>query len=423
MIGERIVFWLVFCTVVGDAVRSYAQRRDDAEFLAATSSGNGTRIARSTVSSLYPFYHTTDGIHAELLSLASRCPGMTLESRQGIGASGDVRSIDVVIVRALHASPTNRNFFLFGEHARELISAESGLHFVRTLCGETGQSGIAKEVLKDSEFQIVVNGNPASRSKVEGGEFCLRVNPSGVDLNRNWDEKWKVPTEFQSEDTNPGQQPFSEPETRIFKELVQSYKPTTFLTVHSGTKGMYMPWAYDMEHLATKNEPEMMSVLQAIDRDHCQCPFGAAGKEVGYSCPGTCLDWVYDQLKTPYAFAFEIYAGPEYAAALRERWEEKLQDGNGAFYQLNSNLAHSHFRDLFEEHPSGFIQLSSKHRHRRTRNGRAPDECFEQFNPRTSEEYSSTVENWSSAYLQMSAQVARRLKAGRDTVDAANETH
>eukprot|EP00927_Polykrikos_kofoidii_P026016 TRINITY_DN2325_c0_g1_i3.p1 TRINITY_DN2325_c0_g1~~TRINITY_DN2325_c0_g1_i3.p1 ORF type:complete len:424 (-),score=71.45 TRINITY_DN2325_c0_g1_i3:46-1317(-) len=422
MVRQIITFWLAAATIAAEAARTRVRRKRGTDFLAATGTTNQTLVARSAVSTLYPFYHTTDGIHAELLSLASRCPGMTLESRQGTGANGDVRSIDVVTIKTPDASPVNRNFFLFGEHARELISAESGLHFVKTLCGETGLSGSAKEVLKDSEFQIVVNGNPASRSKVEDGDFCLRVNPSGVDLNRNWDEKWLAAAEFEPQDTNPGQAPFSEPETRVFKKLVQSYEPTTFLTVHSGTKGMYMPWAYDTEHLATRNEPEMMSMLKELDREHCQCPYGAAGKEVGYSCPGTCLDWVYDQLKTPYAFAFEIYAGPEYAAALRERWEEKLRDGDGAFYQLHSNLAHSHFRDLFEEHPSGFIQLRSKRRRSRTENGRAPDECFEQFNPRTSEEYSSTVENWSSAYLQMSAQVARRVRAGRDTVDAANET-
>eukprot|EP00401_Gymnodinium_catenatum_P022427 CAMPEP_0117591696 /NCGR_PEP_ID=MMETSP0784-20121206/71679_1 /TAXON_ID=39447 /ORGANISM="" /LENGTH=86 /DNA_ID=CAMNT_0005393453 /DNA_START=9 /DNA_END=265 /DNA_ORIENTATION=+ len=82
-------------------------------------------------------------------------------------------------------------------------------------------------------------------------------------------------------DTNPGPKPFSEPETRTFKELVQNFKPTTFLTVHSGTKGMYMPWAYDMEHLANRNEPEMMDILTKLDQDHCECPFGAAGREVG----------------------------------------------------------------------------------------------------------------------------------------------
>jgi hypothetical protein len=47
-------------------------------------------------------------------------------------------------------------------------------------------------------------------------------------------------------------------------------------------KGMYMPWAYDMEHLAKRNGQAMRSMLMEIDQSYCQCPFGAAGKEVGY---------------------------------------------------------------------------------------------------------------------------------------------
>jgi len=27
---------------------------------------------------------------------------------------------------------------------------------------------------------------------VEAGEYCLRVNENGVDLNRNWDSHWKM---------------------------------------------------------------------------------------------------------------------------------------------------------------------------------------------------------------------------------------
>merc|ERR1719217_1819002 len=142
-------------------------------------------------------------------------------------------NIDVVSVKAPGTSPINKNFLLFGEHARELISPESGLHFIKTLCGETDLKEKAERVLKDSEFQIVVNGNPHSRKKVEQGDFCLRVNENGVDLNRNWDEKWETSPVMNPQDTNPGPAPFSEPETQVFKRLVTEYNPTTFLTVHS----------------------------------------------------------------------------------------------------------------------------------------------------------------------------------------------
>ena len=50
-----------------------------------------------------------------------------------------------------------------------------------------------------------MNGNPKSRRKVENGDFCLRVNENGVDLNRNWDEKWAPRTVgYVEADTNPG---------------------------------------------------------------------------------------------------------------------------------------------------------------------------------------------------------------------------
>jgi hypothetical protein len=351
---------------------------------------------------LYPYYHTSDAIHDELVGLASRCPVMKLETRKA-----EDRDIDVVTIKGNGAEPVNRNFLLFGEHARELISPESGLHFIKTLCGETGNKERVATILKDNEFQLVVNGNPGSRKKVEQGDFCLRVNPDGVDLNRNWDEEWSSDNPFGGADTNPGPSAFSEPETELFKELVSNYNPTNFLTVHSGTKGMYMPWAYDMHHLAKRNQPQMLKILREVDQEHCDCPFGAAGKEVGYSCPGTCLDWVYDKLQTPYAFAFEIYTDPEQNADLKARFDEKIANGMGAFYQKSSTLAHDNFKELFTEKPSDFVQLKSE-THRTNR--MSPEWCFANFNPDTKERFDATVENWSSAYLDVAEKVAFNLK-------------
>jgi len=371
------------------------------------SHANRSHAKAGTMKAIAPYYHSSEDISAELQRLASKCEGMSLQS-----VGDGERSIDVVTLRAPGSSPVNKNFLLFGEHSRELISPESGLHLVKSLCGETGLTEQAKQVLQDSEFQIVVNGNPSSRRKVEGGDFCLRVDPDGVDLNRNWDEEWQSGAVLDSVDTNPGPMAFSEPETKAFKGLVEAYRPTTFLTIHSGTKGMYMPWAYDMEHLADRNQPQMMQILKDLDKDHCECPFGAAGREVGYSCPGTCLDYVYDKLQTPYAFAFEIYTGPNYAADLKTRWEEKMAQQASAFYQTSSHLGHEHFKDIFEAHPSSFVQLRSQSKSQWKRD---PTECFGQFNPTSSEEYQSVVDNWSKAYLEMASMVAKNLKKGANS--------
>jgi hypothetical protein len=372
------------------------------------------QLETTTVSMLerkYPYYHTSKALLAELKDLADRCPSMSLGTVDGTGDNGQTRSIDVVKVRSPEAKPLNKNFLLFGEHSRELISPESGLHFIRTLCGEVPSlADHAAKVLQDNEYLIVVNGNPGSRQRVEQGEFCLRTNPDGVDLNRNWDEKWEAGDSLGTS-TNPGEKPFSEPETRVFRQLVEEYKPTTFLTVHSGTLGMYMPWAYDMEHLASRNEPQMMNILRGLDENHCQCPFGAAGREVGYSCPGTCLDWVYDKLQTPYAFAFEIYTDPGIAVDLKERWAEKMQGQTGAFLQAHSHLGHDHFREIFANHSSSFVQLRQKKRHSKAH--QKADDCFPQFNPGTEEEYKEVVNNWSGAYLDMSDMVAAQLRLSK----------
>jgi len=361
-----------------------------------------SKLQSHSMGVLYPYYHTSDALHEELVALATRCPIMKLETRKA-----EDRDIDVVTIKGQGSEPINRNFLLFGEHARELISPESGLHFIKTLCGEAGNKERVASILKDSEFQIVTNGNPASRKKVEQGDFCLRVNPNGVDLNRNWDEEWSSDNPFGGADTNPGPSAFSEAETQVFKELVTAYNPTNFLTVHSGTKGMYMPWAFDMHHLANRNQAKMLKILREVDQEHCECPFGAAGREVGYACPGTCLDWVYDKLQTPYAFAFEIYTDPEQNEDLKARFDEKISNGMGAFYQKSSsNLAHEH-KDLFTEKPSDFVQLKSE---THLTNRMSPEWCFGNFNPGTKDRFDAVVENWSSAYLDVAEKVAFNLK-------------
>lgn len=376
----------------------------------------------------YSFYHTTDEIRSEAQRLAQNCPGVTVETKSQT-AGGSSVDIDIVNVRKPGATPNASMYMLFGEHARELVSPESGLHFLKSLCGETSTSQHVQPTLDEVEYRIVLNGNPNSRRKVEDGEFCLRVNENGVDLNRNWDEKWEPNPDLAPQDTNPGSSPFSEPETQIFKDDVTNFKPTSFLTIHSGTFGMYMPWAFDMEHLASRNEPQMMNILRRLDDEYCQCPFGAAGREVGYSCPGTCLDYVYDKLKTPYAFAFEIYAGEAFTGELKERWQEKTQemDAERAEEQTKPSkmalatdgdsvssvpqLAHEDFMDLFKNHPSDFVQLAAHHSSgklvRREKMLREQRSCFEQFNPPTQQDLDASNDNWSKVYADLARSIAR----------------
>ena len=98
-----------------------------------------------------------------------------------------------------HESSSKYNvFLLFGEHAREMISPETGLNIAKALCGQASTTVDVHENLHKFNYHMVLNANPDSRKKVEAGEYCLRVNENGVDLNRNWDDHWEhdVPISF-----------------------------------------------------------------------------------------------------------------------------------------------------------------------------------------------------------------------------------
>merc|ERR1712125_235996 len=99
--------------------------------------------------------------------------------------------------------------------------------------------------------------------------------------------------------------------------------------------------------LATRNQQNMMKVIQAVDKKHCHCPYGAAGKEVGYPCPGTSVDWVYDKMQAPYSFAFEVWTETKIMDMLRGRWEEELANGGASLLEQGEHLGHPHFRKVF----------------------------------------------------------------------------
>lgn len=345
----------------------------------------------------FPFYHTTEDLQSEARRLVSSCKASAKLKK----VQKDYVSIDEIRLTGLTANTSksrpNRVSLLFGEHSRELIGPETGLMLLKMLCGEeTTKKGSVEEALRDSEFQLILNANPSSRLRVEAGEYCLRENPNGVDLNRNWDEKWDLGTQNSAEQSH-GKSPFSEPETQLVRDLISDFKPTTFLSVHSGTLGLYMPWAYDSQHLAHRNREGMLSVLKDLDEVHCKCPFGAAGLEVGYDCPGTSFDWVFDHLKAPFSFAWEIYANPSEGDNLRRRWESKVAKMK---IQKVSLLQSQELSDLYADSHSDFWNSNAKNQR----------ECFSNFNPGTEEDYNVTVTNWATSYLSLAIKTAPLVK-------------
>ena len=51
----------------------------------------------------------------------------------------------------------------------------------------------------------------------------------------------------------------------------------------------------------------MSEVINVVNSNYCDCLTGSMAKDIEYLCPGTCLDYIYDVLKVPYSYGWEIY--------------------------------------------------------------------------------------------------------------------
>lgn len=346
-------------------------------------------------------YHTSSEFADGLTALASSCKGLTVETKEDNG-------IKIEVARFLEPGEEAKykTMVVANEHARELITGEIALNFVKGLCG---QARIPRKEIqdskKDTEFLVVVNANPSSRSLVETGDFCTRVNQNKVDINRNFDANY-ADAEKTNADTNPGEHAFDQPESRILKDLMESFKPHFYLDLHAGFRGMFFP-------NDVANDPQLSTQLQRlfapVDEAHCKCPLGVANKEVGYHTAGSALDYSFSVLKVPVSMAVEVYLNDEATdeiAALEERWDKEKGEllkplKTGSSFMENGVSADTiipmpvipSVRDLMQQNGEKMT----------------PDQCMKYFNPVKKESYMQTLKSWTVAIAEMSIK-SREIK-------------
>jgi hypothetical protein len=373
---------------------------------------------RQPVKDTWPWYHSADDIHTSLQELVGQCQGAEASMEQttefnSAEAAGTSVSLDVLRIQRSGSNAKKKAMIVFGEHARELISPESGLNFAKTLCGQGPDAARASKVLDSVSFLIVPNANPLGRKKVEDGYYCKRTNEDGVDLNRNWGDEHKA-AENRGDETNSGPSGFSEPESKMLKSLVDSERPDIYLSVHSGAYLLGTPYGYTRDQ-TPDTEADMMEVLQPISEKYCggQCPYGNLAELIHYDSPGCDIDYVAENLHTPYVFTWEIYVGERFRGP----------------YIEEARLRNSHHSD------KDFLQMSFAQKARRAKrrslastslqrrlsaawkklmgpeNDELVDSCIDQFNPQTQDETEAVVARWTSAYLELCEGVVRKANA------------
>ncbi|MFZ2252953.1 MAG: M14 family metallopeptidase [Minisyncoccia bacterium] len=66
-----------------------------------------------------------------------------------------------------------------------------------------------------------------------------RFNSHNVDLNRNFDCKWKSESMWRGNKVSAGSAPFSEPESRAIRDYVLGYRPVAVIFWHSQSNAVY----------------------------------------------------------------------------------------------------------------------------------------------------------------------------------------
>jgi len=278
----------------------------------------GSLLQRTTFnkfSDLPEQYHTYDNLLQSVRGLEAACREKNVDVSYSHTTDEGVR-LDVIHLRSKKDTddvPRFRVGAVYGEHSRELISPETGLATVRAICGveakckdctsdhtATFQSLLdvgEKARAAPMDWAIVMNGNPETRHKLETtGDFCLRLDPDGVDPNRNYDDHFE-PRELH------GPRAFSQPETRALKSVLESFKPNAYFSIHSGELGLYGPHAWET---ASHDFPEF-KVLDEVKPLCPDCPVGPAGKLQGRPLTGSSFDYTRDILKSDYSYAFEVF--------------------------------------------------------------------------------------------------------------------
>jgi len=356
-----------------------------------------------------PWYHTTQEIHDEIADISASCQGaqieLTTKTKYNPNGAGEI-AIDVLKVSKVGATPRTKAMFVFGEHARELVSPESSLDLLRSLCGHGSSGSRVSNLLDTVEFTVVPNANPLGRKKVEEGYYCKRTNEDNVDLNRNWgDEHRGNAAMFAGDEMDPGPSGFSEPETQILKDLAEEVHPDVYLSIHTGAYLLGAPWGYTADK-NPENQASMVEILGPISEKYCggSCPYGGLADLIGYKSLGCDVDYMAETVKTPYAYTWEIYVGPEIKKHYVEEAVARRGGGGGnddwSFVQ-KSNLRQRRSGARLKKRRVSKL----KEWYERPESEQDWDSCIEQFNPRTAEETRSVVENWTGAYLDLAESV------------------
>jgi hypothetical protein len=206
-------------------------------------------------------------------------------------------------------------------HAREPMSMACVLYFMWYLLENYGTNSEVTYLVNNREIYFLPVVNP------DGYEYNRSTNPNGggswrknrrnnsgsygVDLNRNWGYKWgydnigSSPTP--SSDTYRGPSAFSEPESYLIRDFVNSKNIKTYINYHSYNNSIIYPWAY----IGSPLTPDSLTFMEygSYMARFNGYDYGNGYQTLGYVSNGAARDWFYGDTTTKgkvFSYVFEV---------------------------------------------------------------------------------------------------------------------
>ncbi len=211
-------------------------------------------------------------------------------------------------------------------HAREPMSYMNLFYFMHWLAENYETDPEAAALLNGRELYFIPAVNPDglvyNQQIAPNGGGMQRKNmrdtslgtPTGVDLNRNYSYMWAYDNVGSSPDgcyeTYRGTSPFSEPETQIVKEFVESHNFKIALNYHSYGNLFIRPFGYDPDLTLPEEDFEIFVEYGEAMTQYNNYLFGTGIETVGYTVNGEACDWMYGEHGI-YAYTPEVGASSD----------------------------------------------------------------------------------------------------------------
>jgi len=219
-------------------------------------------------------YHTYEEVRDELKAMVKEHP--TQAKLHDLGHSVQGRSIFAIEIGDIPGAGSDpaQVLVLGCHHAREWISVEVPMKLARELLENRTHNTDIQDLVKSSRIWIIPMVNPDGHHYTVVTNRMWRKNlrnngdgTLGVDLNRNYaGPDWGTPpgsSSSTSSETYHGPTPFSEPETRIIRDLVvgpgRLKHLSGLVTYHSYSQLILYPWGYTEETAPGADEVRRMS--------------------------------------------------------------------------------------------------------------------------------------------------------------------